>query len=75
MLLSSGLASATELGKRSIYAGINPQGFSETLYAYLSQANNNGSACAGYTGFIQPQRARQRRLLRDQLRRPARRRR
>jgi K+-transporting ATPase ATPase A chain len=54
VLLSSGLASATELGKRSIYAGINPQGFSETLYAYLSQANNNGSALAGYTGFVQP---------------------
>ena len=29
-------------------------GFSETLYAYLSQANNNGSAFAGYTGFLQP---------------------
>jgi K+-transporting ATPase ATPase A chain len=54
VLLSSGLASATDLGKRSIYAGINPQGFSESLYAYLSQANNNGSALAGYTGFIQP---------------------
>ncbi len=54
VLLSSGIASATRLGTRSIYAGINPQGFSETLYAYLSQANNNGSALAGYTGFIQP---------------------
>ena len=54
VLLSSGLASATRLGKRSLYAGVNPQGFSETLYAYLSQANNNGSAFAGYTGFIQP---------------------
>ncbi|HEX4732280.1 MAG TPA: potassium-transporting ATPase subunit KdpA [Solirubrobacterales bacterium] len=54
VLLSSGLASATRAGTRSIYAGINPQGFSETLYAYLSQANNNGSALAGYTGFIQP---------------------
>jgi K+-transporting ATPase ATPase A chain len=54
VLLSSALASATDLGKRSIYAGINPQGFSETLYAYLSQANNNGSALAGYTGFVQP---------------------
>jgi K+-transporting ATPase ATPase A chain len=53
-LLASGLASATRLGTRSIYAGINPGGFSETLYAYLSQANNNGSAWAGYTGFIQP---------------------
>jgi K+-transporting ATPase ATPase A chain len=54
VLLSSGLASATELGKRSLYAGINPTGFSENLYAYLSQANNNGSAWAGYTGFEQP---------------------
>ena len=54
VLLSAGLASATRLGTRSIFAGINPQGFSETLYAYLSQANNNGSAFAGYTGFIQP---------------------
>jgi K+-transporting ATPase ATPase A chain len=54
VLLSAGLASATELGKRSLYAGINPSGFSETLYAYLSQANNNGSAFAGYTGFLQP---------------------
>ena len=31
-----------------------PQGFSETLYAYGSQANNNGSAFAGFTGFVQP---------------------
>jgi K+-transporting ATPase ATPase A chain len=54
VLLSSGLASATRLGARSLFAGVNPQGFSETLYAYLSQANNNGSAFAGYTGFIQP---------------------
>jgi potassium-transporting ATPase potassium-binding subunit len=54
VLLSAGLASATELGKRSLYAGVNPSGFSETLYAYLSQANNNGSAWAGYTGFLQP---------------------
>jgi K+-transporting ATPase ATPase A chain len=54
VLLSSGLASATRAGTRSLYAGFNPQGFSETLYAYLSQGNNNGSAWAGYTGFIQP---------------------
>lgn len=53
-LLAAGLASATRLGTRSIFAGVNPQGFSETLYAYLSQANNNGSAFAGYTGFVQP---------------------
>jgi K+-transporting ATPase ATPase A chain len=31
-----------------------PQGFSETLYAYTSQGNNNGSAFAGYTGYLQP---------------------
>ncbi len=37
----------------SIYDS-GPQGFSETLYAYTSQANNNGSAFAGYTGFLQP---------------------
>ncbi|HYJ20388.1 MAG TPA: potassium-transporting ATPase subunit KdpA [Solirubrobacterales bacterium] len=54
VLVSSGLAAATDLGKRSLYAGVNPQGFSENLYAYLSQGNNNGSAFAGYTGFIQP---------------------
>jgi K+-transporting ATPase ATPase A chain len=54
VLLSAGAASATTLGKRSLSAGVNPQGFSETLYAYLSQANNNGSAFAGYTGFVQP---------------------
>jgi potassium-transporting ATPase potassium-binding subunit len=54
VLVTAGLTSATRLGTRSIFAGINPQGFSETLYAYLSQANNNGSAFAGYTGFVQP---------------------
>jgi K+-transporting ATPase ATPase A chain len=36
-----------------------PQGFSESLYAYTSQANNNGSAFAGYTGFLQPADAQQ----------------
>ena len=40
-------------GDPSIY-NPGPQGFSETLYAYVSQANNNGSAFAGYTGFVQP---------------------
>jgi K+-transporting ATPase ATPase A chain len=54
VLLSAGIASAAPIAKKSIYAGVNPSGFSETLYAYLSQANNNGSAWAGYTGFIQP---------------------
>jgi potassium-transporting ATPase potassium-binding subunit len=54
VLLSAGVASAAPAGTRSLYAGFNPQGFSETLYAYLSQGNNNGSAWAGYTGFLQP---------------------
>ncbi len=53
VLVTAGLAMATRAGTRSIYES-GPQGFSETLYAYLSQANNNGSAFAGYTGFIQP---------------------
>jgi potassium-transporting ATPase potassium-binding subunit len=53
VLLSTGVALATKYGKPSIFAS-GPQGFSESLYAYLSQANNNGSAFAGYTGYYQP---------------------
>ncbi|HEX5195489.1 MAG TPA: potassium-transporting ATPase subunit KdpA [Solirubrobacteraceae bacterium] len=50
-LFSTALATASHAGRASISAvGAGPQGFSETLYAYLSQANNNGSAFAGYTG-------------------------
>ena len=49
VLLTTGLAVATDYGQASIFAS-GPQGFSESLYAYLSQANNNGSAFAGYTG-------------------------
>jgi potassium-transporting ATPase potassium-binding subunit len=54
-LFCTAMATATSAGRASISAlGTGPQGFSETFYAYLSQANNNGSAFAGYTGFIQP---------------------
>jgi K+-transporting ATPase ATPase A chain len=54
-LLATALATASHAGRESISkAATGPQGFSETFYAYLSQANNNGSAFAGYTGFIQP---------------------
>jgi K+-transporting ATPase ATPase A chain len=54
-LFSTALATASSAGRASISSlGSGPQGFSETFYAYLSQANNNGSAFAGYTGFIQP---------------------
>jgi K+-transporting ATPase ATPase A chain len=52
-LFSTSLATASAAGRASIY-NTGPQGFSETFYAYLSQANNNGSAFAGYTGLIQP---------------------
>jgi potassium-transporting ATPase potassium-binding subunit len=53
VLISSSAAFASPAGRKSI-ATTGPQGFSESLYAYLSQANNNGSAWAGYTGYIQP---------------------
>jgi potassium-transporting ATPase potassium-binding subunit len=55
-LFCTALGTASSAGRASIssVAAGGPQGFSETFYAYLSQANNNGSAFAGYTGFIQP---------------------
>jgi K+-transporting ATPase ATPase A chain len=47
VLVATGLSIATEAGRESIF---NPaaHGFTETLYAYTSQANNNGSAFAGF---------------------------
>jgi potassium-transporting ATPase potassium-binding subunit len=55
ILMTAGVAIASPLGRASIASTApGPQGFSETLYAYMSQANNNGSAFAGYTGYIQP---------------------
>ncbi len=55
-LFCTAMATATQAGRASIseVAGKGPQGFSESFYAYLSQANNNGSAFAGYTGYVQP---------------------
>ena len=56
-LLCTAIATASRSARAlsiSANAKGGPQGFSETFYAYLSQANNNGSAFAGYTGFIQP---------------------
>jgi K+-transporting ATPase ATPase A chain len=50
-LFSTALAVASHAGRASIYSPGRPQAFSETFYAYLSQANNNGSAFAGYTGY------------------------
>ena len=47
VLVLTAIAISTDRGLASIF---NPgaHGFSETLYAYDSQANNNGSAFAGY---------------------------
>ena len=55
-LFCTALATASHAGRASISeaAAGTPQGFSETFYAYLSQANNNGSAFAGYTGYLAP---------------------
>jgi K+-transporting ATPase ATPase A chain len=50
-LFATALAVASAAGRASIYSPGRPQAFSETFYAYLSQANNNGSAFAGYTGY------------------------
>jgi potassium-transporting ATPase potassium-binding subunit len=47
ILVLTAVAIATKVGQASIFnSGVH--GFSETLYAYDSQANNNGSAFAGY---------------------------
>ena len=53
-LFATALAVASSAGRASIFSPGKPQAFSESFYAYLSQANNNGSAFAGYTGYIQP---------------------
>ncbi len=53
VLVTTALAIGSKWGAPSIFNS-GPQGFSETLYAYTSQGNNNGSAFAGYTGYLQP---------------------
>jgi len=53
VMVFAAIAIATQAGRQSITAH-GPQGLAETVYAYLSQAQNNGSAFAGYSGFIQP---------------------
>jgi K+-transporting ATPase ATPase A chain len=54
VLVMTAVANATAAGRQSL-SNHGPLGFSESLYAYLSQANNNGSAFAGYAGFVQRQ--------------------
>ena len=46
-LVMTAAAIATPAGLASIF-NPGPHGFTETLYAYTSQSNNNGSAFAGY---------------------------
>ena len=53
VLVTTALAVGSKWGDPSYYNS-GPQGFSEALYAYTSQGNNNGSAFAGYTGYLQP---------------------
>jgi potassium-transporting ATPase potassium-binding subunit len=53
-LFCTAMAVASKAGRASIFSPGKPQAFSESFYAYLSQANNNGSAFAGYTGYVQP---------------------
>lgn len=53
VLVATAAAVGTKYGDPSVF-NAGPQGFSETLYAYTSQANNNGSAFAGFTGLTQP---------------------
>ena len=52
VLVVTALAVASPAGRRSMSTH-GPQGFAESAYAYLSQAQNNGSAFAGYSGFVQ----------------------
>ncbi len=54
VLTLTALAVVTQAGKAGIssatYKAVGPHGFSEILYAYTSQGNNNGSAFAGLNG-------------------------
>jgi K+-transporting ATPase ATPase A chain len=54
VLLLTSVAVATDFGAASRFAADTSQAFTEHLWAYTSQTMNNGSAFAGYTGFVQP---------------------
>ena len=49
VLVFTGIAVAIHAGQSGAF-NRGPQGFTEILYAYTSQANNNGSALAGLNG-------------------------
>lgn len=53
VLVFAAIALSTAAGRQSLSTrGV--QGLAESAYAYLSQAQNNGSAFAGYSGLVQP---------------------
>jgi K+-transporting ATPase ATPase A chain len=49
VLVLSGIAVSVHAGRAAAY-NAGPHGFTEILYAFTSQANNNGSAFAGLSG-------------------------
>ena len=53
VIVFAALAVAIPAARQSM-SNHGPQGFAEAAYAYLSQAQNNGSAFAAYSGFVQP---------------------
>jgi K+-transporting ATPase ATPase A chain len=53
ILGASAFALSVKWGHQNIF-DTGPQGFSESIYAYTSQSQNNGSAFAGFTGYVQP---------------------
>jgi K+-transporting ATPase ATPase A chain len=54
VLACTAVAVSTDFGAASRFATDTSQAFTEHLWAYTSQTMNNGSAFAGYTGFVQP---------------------
>ena len=72
VLVATALAIGTKWGAPSIYDS-GPQGFSETLYAYVSQAQQQRLGVRRLHR-LPPAQRHQRRRVRDHLRRPARRR-
>ncbi|HEY6762462.1 MAG TPA: potassium-transporting ATPase subunit KdpA, partial [Baekduia sp.] len=54
VLVLTAIAVATPLGAASRFAFDTSQAFTEHLWTSASQTMNNGSAFAGYVGFVQP---------------------
>jgi K+-transporting ATPase ATPase A chain len=53
VLVAAAIAIATPVGRESMSVH-GPEGLAQSVYAYLSQAQNNGSVMAGYSGLVQP---------------------